>query len=58
MDVMGVCGKNSFEEHPELHLFQTKDKVSIAEHACGSQFSLDMKIATETEKFLKQGAIV
>lgn len=40
---------NSFEGHAELQLFQNRGKVSRQ----GSPFALDMKIATETEKFLK-----
>lgn len=45
--------RNSFEGHADLHLFQNRGRVSIAEPSPSFQFASNMKITTETEKFVK-----
>lgn len=45
--------RHSFEGHADLHLFQNRGTVSIAEPSPSFQFASNMKITTETEKFVK-----
>ena len=54
MCMMEYMVRNAFGGHADLHCVQNRGKVSIAEPSPGFPFTLDMKIATETEKLLNK----
>lgn len=51
--IVGPKVGNSSEGHTESHLFPNRGEVSVAESPPASRLALDMKIATEAEKVLK-----